>query len=172
MRASDASASSVWQLMSDAVFTETRPDNPDRAFIQSLVEQGARDVKLAMNPALESLNTILIDVAAGNVTCRFTAPSASVQGNGVVSGGTLTSMLDFGMALALLSELPAGRTCATISLTVNMLEAGHVGDFIAKARVDRLGSRVAFLSGDLFDADGDRRVAHASASFAVFDVRH
>ncbi|CAM2157908.1 Medium/long-chain acyl-CoA thioesterase YigI [Paraburkholderia tropica] len=157
--------------MNEVVIQTARPDNADRAFIQSLVETGAQEVELAMNPALAALKAVLIDAVPGTLSVRFTAPETSLQGNGVVSGGTLTSMLDFAMALALLSKLPVGRTCATITLTVNMLEAGHIGNFIARAKVDRLGGRIAFLSAELFDADGKRRVAHATASFAVFDVR-
>jgi uncharacterized protein (TIGR00369 family) len=80
-------------------------------------------------------------------------------------------MLDLAMALALLAKLPHGRTCATISLTVDMIEPGYVGDFIAAARVKRLGGRVSFVEADLYDETGTRRVASATAPFAVFDVR-
>ncbi|MGF6969387.1 uncharacterized protein (TIGR00369 family) [Paraburkholderia sp. WC7.3g] len=158
--------------MSEIINEKAQPDNPDRAFLQLIVERKSREVRLDMNPALASLNAVLLDAAPGVLSVRFRAPPDSIQGNGVVSGGTFTSMLDFAMALALLSKLPAGRTCATISLTVNMLEAGRIGDFVANARIDRLGGRVAFLSGDLFDHAGERRVAQATASFLVFDVRN
>ncbi|SFU26280.1 uncharacterized domain 1-containing protein [Paraburkholderia aspalathi] len=148
-----------------------RRDNPDRAFLHDLLSTQARDVPLDMNPVLVSLGATLLVGSGEALSIRFTAPEYSVQGNGVVSGGTLASMLDLAMALALLAQLPPGRTCATISLTVNMIEPGYVGDFVADARVKRLGGRVSFVEADLHDATGTRRVATATAPFAVFDVR-
>jgi uncharacterized protein (TIGR00369 family) len=157
--------------MVDSLETAVRPDNPDRAFIHKLLSAHAKNVTLDMNPALVSLRATLLVGSARALSIGFTAPDHSVQGNGVVSGGTLVSMVDLAMALSLLSKLPHGRTCATISLTVNMIEPGHVGDFVADARVKRLGGRVAFLEADLYDATRTRCVASATASFAVFDVR-
>jgi uncharacterized protein (TIGR00369 family) len=155
----------------EAASNVVRPDNPDRAFIQQTLASGVGNVALGMNPALRWLGATLLGGNRGALSIGFTAPTDSVQGNGVVSGGALASMLDMGMALALLSKLPYGRTCATISLTVNMLEPGHVGKFTVEARVKRLGGRIAFLEADLYDGGGVRCVANATASFAVFDVR-
>jgi uncharacterized protein (TIGR00369 family) len=148
-----------------------QPDNPDRAFIQQTLAAGMRNVALEMNPALIWLGATLLGGSKGALSIGFTAPGESVQGNGVVSGGALASMLDLAMALALLSRLPHGRTCATISLTVNMLEPGHVGRFAVEARVKRLGGRVGFLEADLYDGAAARCIANATASFAIFDVR-
>ncbi|MFT0174030.1 PaaI family thioesterase [Paraburkholderia mimosarum] len=148
-----------------------RPDNPDRAFLEQALAAGARDVPLDMNPALRWLGATLLRGTHGAVSIGFSAPRESLQGNGVVSGGALSSMLDLSMALALLSTLPHGRTCATISLTVNMLEPAHAGAFAVQARVKRLGGRIAFIEAELYDGTGARCVASATASFAVFDVR-
>ena len=159
--------------MADALEAEAnvRPDNLDRAFIQQTLAAGVGNVALAMNPALQWLGATLLGGSKGALSIGFTAPADSVQGNGVVSGGALASMLDLAMALALLSKLPHGRTCATVSLTVNMLEPGHVGKFAAEARVKRLGNRIAFLEADLYDRARVCCVANATASFAVVDVR-
>ncbi|WP_027802375.1 PaaI family thioesterase [Paraburkholderia dilworthii] len=157
--------------MAEISATTVARDNPDRALLHDLLSTQARNVALHMNPALISLGATLLIGNADSLSIGFTAPEHSVQGNGVVSGGTLASMLDFAMALALLSKLPQGRTCATISLNVDMIEPGYVGQFIADARVKRLGGRVSFVEADLYDATCARRVASATAPFAVFDVR-
>ncbi|MFP3563518.1 PaaI family thioesterase [Paraburkholderia sp. SIMBA_030] len=157
--------------MADVTEATVRRDNPDRAFLHDLLSAQASNVTLGMNPALTSLRATLLAGSAEALSIRFTAPDHSVQGNGVVSGGTLASMLDLAMALALLAKLPHGRTCATISLTVDMIEPGYVGDFIADARVKRLGGRVSFVEAYLHDAERTRCVATATAPFAVFDVR-
>lgn len=160
--------------MAEAFATAGRavqPDNPDRAFIQETLAAGVGNVALEMNPALMWLGATLLGGSKGALSIGFTAPSESVQGNGVVSGGAISSMLDLAMALALLSKLQHGRTCATISLTVNMLEPGYVGKFAVEARIKRLGGRIAFLEADLYDGARARCVASATASFAILDVR-
>lgn len=119
------------------------------------------------NPALISLSTQLIEIRKDELVFRFTAPHTATQGNGVVSGGTLASMLDLSMAMAVLSRLKPGFTCATISLTVNMLAAGREGHFVAVTGVERVGRQVAFAHAKLYDAEGSRLIANATSSLAV-----
>ncbi|SPO54618.1 Thioesterase superfamily protein [Pseudomonas sp. JV551A1] len=146
-------------------------DNPTRALVAGAVAGGRCNVPLDANPALVSLGAVLAEGRPGALQLRFEAPPSSTQGNGVVSGGTLASMLDIAMAMAVLSVLPPGRTCATTSLSVNMIAAGQAGAFLARASVDRSGRSVAFARADLYDADGQRLLATASSSLALFDER-
>lgn len=149
-------------------------DNSTRAFVQAAlaaVAAGSRDVPLDANPALVSLGTVLESGAPGDLTLRFTAPASAVQGNGAVAGGTLASMLDMAMAMAVLSVLPIGRTCATTNLSVNMIAGAQVGPLQVKANVDRSGRSVAFTRAALYDAAGERLLATASSSLAVLDER-
>lgn len=146
-------------------------DNPTRAHIAAAVEAGEAGAPLGANPALAALAPRLVRGRAGALEIRFTTPPDALQGNGVVGGGVLAGMLDAAMAIAVLSALPFGRTCATISLNVNMLAAARPGDLLAEAEVDRLGRSVAFVRASLFDAEHTRLVATASASFAIIEER-
>lgn len=146
-------------------------DNPTRAYIAELVSSGRRNVPIEINPAAASLSTLLVESRDGELVIRFTAPQSTTQGNGVVNGGTLASMLDFAMAMAVLSRLKPGFTCATISLTVNMQGAGQEGHFVAVAGVDRVGRQVAFAHAKLYDAEGSRLIANATSSLAVIAER-
>lgn len=145
-------------------------DNADRVLIHELIASARGNVPLRTNPALDALQTVFVHGSPGAVILRFSATVHSVQGNGVVAGGTLTSMLDFGMAFAVLSKLPPAKTCATISLTVNMQASARVGDFLVEANVSRVGGRVAFVRAELYDTERTRLIAEAVASFAVLDV--
>lgn len=149
----------------------SQEDNPTRAQVAEAVASGRSDVLLDFNPALTSLSTRLVEVRGDELVLRFTAPPTTTQGNGVVGGGTLASMLDLSMAMAVLSRLKPGFTCATISLTVNMQAAGHEGNFVAVAGVDRVGRQISFAHAKLFDADGARVIANATSSLAVIPVR-
>lgn len=146
-------------------------DNPTRAFMAEAVSSGRQNVPLEVNPALASLSALLVQSREGELVIRFTAPRTATQGNGVVGGGTLASMLDLAMAMAVLSRLKPGSTCATISLTVNMQAAAREGHFVAVAGVDRVGRQVAFAHARLYDAEGTQLVANASSSLAVIPVR-
>ena len=146
-------------------------DNPTRAYVAEAVSSGRRNVPLEVNPALASLSALLVESRDGELVIRFTAPRTATQGNGVVGGGTLASMLDIGMAMAVLSRLTPGYTCSTISLTVNMQSAGQEGHYIAVAGVDRVGRQVAFAHAKLYDAQSSRLIANATSSLAVTPER-
>jgi len=146
-------------------------DNPTRAYIANAVAAGGRNVPLDVNPALASLSALLLESEGAEVVIRFTAPQSATQGNGVVGGGTLANMLDLAMAMAVLAQLKAGHTCATISLTVNMQSAGQQGHFIAVARVDRVGRQIAFADARLYNAERSRLIANATSSLAVIPMR-
>ena len=112
---------------------------------------------------------MLVSVKQGELRLRLEAPASSTQGNGVVAGDSLASMLDLSMAMAVLSQLQPGRTCATISLTVNMMAAAQAGRILATASVERLGRNVAFARAALFDPKVQRLLASANSSRPLFE---
>jgi uncharacterized protein (TIGR00369 family) len=146
-------------------------DNPTRAHVAAAVAAGRRDVPLDTNPASASLGAVLREGKPGKLRLGFVAPPESTQGNGVIGGGTVASMLDLAMAMAVLSVLPPGRTCATINLSVNMMGAAKAGPLVATASVERVGRTVGFARASLFDASGERLLASGTSALAVFDER-
>lgn len=144
-------------------------DTLDRKFLASLLESGAENVAIETNPGFTSLETKLLSGRPGSLTIGFSAGEAASKGDGVVSGGTQAAMLDSAIALAVLSVLAPGQTCATITLTVNMMRSAPLGTLTARAKVDRIGRRVAFASAELFDA-ADRCVSSATSSLAVVNL--
>jgi uncharacterized protein (TIGR00369 family) len=104
------------------------------------------------------------------VELSYEVPEASVQGNGVVAGGTLMTMLDYAMAFAVLSKLSCGQTCATTSITVNMQAAAKPSRLIVRATIERVGRQVAFARAELCDPLRESLIASASASFFIMAV--
>lgn len=148
----------------------TVADDPTRSFICEALASDQRDVALTVNPAFRSLQAVLREGSLGNVRLAFTPGPDTVQGLGVVGGGTLANMLDCAIAVAVLSALPVGAVCTTISLTVNMMRGAPLGRFTAAASVDRLGRRVAFGQAQLFDAE-ERLIASATAALAIVPLK-
>lgn len=147
--------------------TQAPHDNPTRALVAEAIEQQRFDIALESNPFFISLATRLLDGKHGEVKLGFTAGPHTLQGNGVIGGGVLAQMLDIAMAVAALSTLPVGLTCATITMTVQMQRPAAPGPLTAIGTVERTGKRVAFTTAQLFDPAG-KLVASASSSFAVF----
>ncbi|WP_056837692.1 PaaI family thioesterase [Pseudomonas sp. Leaf127] len=146
-------------------------DNPDRALLERLLGEEASDVALEMTEHLRQLDVRLVKGSPGYLELSFRASGADLQGNNVVAGGTLMTMLDYAMAFAVLSQLPAGRTCATTSITVNMQSAAGPARLKVIGQVDRVGRQVAFARAELLDPESNKRVANACATFAVLECR-
>ena len=145
-------------------------DNPDRAFLERVIAEAQFDIPLELTPGLSALSARLIQGRPGAVELSYEVPESAIQGNGVVAGGTLMTMLDYAMAFAVLSKLSCGQTCATTSITVNMQAAVKPSRLKVSATVERVGRQVAFARAELFDPHRELLIASASASFFIMDV--
>lgn len=127
---------------------------------------GGHPVALNASPVMRQFGARFVGGETGALTLRFTAPTGSFQGNDVVGGGAVSTVLDLGMALAALSAIEPGSTCSTLSLTVDFLAPLREVDVTVDARVERLGRRAVFTSAVATDDDA-RRVAIATATHLV-----
>lgn len=145
-------------------------DNPDRALLEKILSEQIFDVALETTEVLKELGARLVNGTPGELEFSFLVTPKAVQGNGVVSGGALMTMLDYAMAYAVLSKLPCGKTCATTSITVNMLSAATPKLLKVTGTVDRVGRKVAFARSEVHDLDRNALIANASATFFVMNV--
>ncbi|WP_095059461.1 PaaI family thioesterase [Pseudomonas sp. Irchel s3f7] len=144
-------------------------DNPDRALLENLIKNQDFGVPLDMTPGLRELGAQLVKGEPGALELSFNVSDRSIQGNGVISGGTLATMLDYAMAYAVLSKLKVGKTCATTSITINMQAAVRPSLLRVIGVVDRVGRQVAFARSEIYD-DSNRLVANSTATFFIMDV--
>ena len=142
--------------------------NSDQAFIIEFMAADRQPAAIASNPLASLLRAQLLEAdAAGKAVLCFEPPADFVQGAGVLQGGAVATMLDFALAFAALAALPPERSCATASLTVNMMKAALPGKYIARGSVERLGSQVIFASAVLQREDNGQTVATATAVMPV-----
>ncbi len=125
--------------------------NPDHALIRDFLAGDGTPRPFDANPLARGLGTHLLaaDAREGSVTLAFTPGPQFLQGNGCVQGGSVAAMLDFALALAVLTRLAPGQSHSTVSFSVNLLRPTHVGRYIARGRIERLGSRLAFAHASL-----------------------
>ena len=106
---------------------------------------------------------IAFDRAAQTLRLGFEGKREFLNPMGIVQGGMLSAMIDDTMG-PLLIALGKGRMGTTIDLGVSFLRAVKPGPIEVEARIVRQGRNVAFLEGELFDAEGKLSV-RATASF-------
>jgi uncharacterized protein (TIGR00369 family) len=70
-----------------------------------------------------------------------------------IHGGAIASLIDTAAVTAVWTD-PKMQQSATISMTINYLNAGVATDLIATARVRKRGRRVASLSVEVVDESG------------------
>lgn len=119
-----------------------------------------------------TLDMHIVEVEDGRVVLESTPGRHLENTNGVVQGGYAASLLDMACGYAVISRLPAGKTCATLELKVSYhravrFEAGAVK---AEGKVTSLGSRAAFSEARLTDAAG-ALLSSATATFLITELR-
>ena len=143
--------------------------NADQALVRRFVQAPARPLAVDSNPLAVQLGGRLDawDAAARELTLRFCPGADAVQGNGVVQGGLVTAMLDFGLAFCVLALLEPPKVAVTVTLNVQFQQAVLPGDLEVRARIDRLGGRLAFASASISRAGSDEVLARATSTLAV-----
>ena len=119
-------------------------------------------------PAAELLGWKLVEIDPdeGTIEVAFTTKEQFLNPAGTVQGGFLAAMLDDTLGPALVQTLGDGEWAPTTDLHVQFLKPAEPGELRGTARIVRRGRDVAFLAGELRDAEGDL-VATATATAAI-----
>ena len=113
---------------------------------------------------------VSFDVERGELTTRYTPPPSFASPRGAVQGGLIAGFLDevMGGALLAVTEARFGATEQRLPLNLDMnltyLRMVPMETVTARGRVLKLGKRVAFLEGELFDKDGSLLVRATSSA--------
>jgi acyl-CoA thioesterase len=108
------------------------------------------------------------DAAKKEVTSAFTVRREYCHTNGTIAqGGFITAWLDAAMAHAVLHDSDHTLNVASLEIKVSFLERVGPGLGVAHGRVVRRGKRVAFMEGDLYNADGKLAAQATSTGMLV-----
>ena len=118
-----------------------------------------------------TLDMHIAEVEEGRVVLDSTPGRHLENTNGVVQGGYAASLLDMACGYAIISRLPAGKTCATLELKVAYHKAVRFesGPVKAEGKVTSLGKRAAFAEARLTDKAGTL-LSSATATFLVTEL--
>jgi uncharacterized protein (TIGR00369 family) len=149
--------------------TQKQIDNPDRAAIAAFIHDAAEGIFMDSSPLLKALKCQIIEASDKRIRLRFQPDTAYVQGNGVVCGGVVATMLDFALAFAGLTTCDKGESAVSISLNVNYLGPVLPGPVVVEANLVTNGFRIAQAEAKLFGPDG---VVLATATSPLAMKRH
>lgn len=86
-----------------------------------------------------------------------------------IHGGVFFTLLDTAMGRAVLSNLPAGRGCATIEAKINYFRPVQEGSITAHGKCVYMSRRTAYAEGELIDSEG-RVVAKSTGTFMLTET--
>lgn len=120
----------------------------------------------ALFESMGNFHILSYDAVAQTATAGFTVRREYCHTNGTIAqGGFITAWLDASMAQAVLHATDHKSGVASLEIKVSFLERVGPGEGRAIGRVVRLGKRVAFMEGELFNPDG--KLAARATSTAV-----
>lgn len=142
--------------------------NKDHRLVRGFLAGDRVPVPIDTNPLAIDLGARIesLDEVSGSARLSFAPGERFLQGGGVIQGGIVAAMLDFGLAFALFARLPEDRMGSTASLTVDLLKPVRPGHHQVRARLTRLGGRLAFANAEL-GPEGGEPLATASAVMVV-----
>ncbi|MFC3226485.1 PaaI family thioesterase [Marinibaculum pumilum] len=126
---------------------------------------------MPMPPCARLLGWRLIeqDPDAGRIRVGFEGRPEFCNPAGLIQGGLLAAMLDDTMGPALVVASRGRLYCTTIDMNVSYLAPVRPGPLEGRARVVEAGRTIAFLEGELVDAEG-RVLLRATSSARVLEA--
>lgn len=107
---------------------------------------------------------------SGQIRVQYEATKDFLNPMGNVQGGFIAAMLDDTLGPALVTMCEADEFGPTLELKVNFIRPVKPGTLIGTGRVVHRGGTVAFLAGELHNAEGEL-VAIATATARVIRVK-
>ena len=127
-----------------------------------LAEMAREDVPMVGMLAME-----VESVQAGAVTIRVPYRDEFVRPGGTVSGAVMMAVADFAMYGVVLSLIGRVELAVTTNLSINFLRRPPPGDVLAKARILKLGKRLAVGEVLLHGGNDEDLVAHVTSTYSI-----
>ena len=97
-------------------------------------------------------------IEAGRVEGHMKIDLKHKQQHGFLHGGVTATLLDIVMGFSAYSLVDKNQGVVTANLDVDFLHPGVGEEVIARGRVDKIGSKLAYCSADLFVRSGDEEM--------------
>jgi uncharacterized protein (TIGR00369 family) len=102
---------------------------------------------------------------------RLPANGEFLRPGGTISGPAMMALADYAMYAAILATIGPVELAVTTNLNINFLHKPAPGDLLAKARLIKLGKRLAVGDVPVYGEEGTHMVAHATATYSIPPAR-
>ncbi len=103
-------------------------------------------------------------------TLRLTIRPALLNPVGFLSGVAAFTLIDYGMASALIEHMTPDERCATLNIAINYLRTAREGDIVCTTTLDRRTRANATMRSEVVHEGGDV-LATAIGTYAIFPAR-
>ena len=119
--------------------------------------QAIRDGGVPPPPAADALGLELREVRDGATVFSFRPDGRFDNGTGLVHGGILSAVADFGVTTAIMSALPAGSGLVTSNLNVTFVRPLAIGgeNVTCEGSAIHIGQTVAHAEATIRDSSGE-----------------
>jgi uncharacterized protein (TIGR00369 family) len=118
-------------------------------------------------PLVGALAMEVESVLPGSVTIRVPYREEFVRPGGTISGPVLMAVADFAMYGVVLSLIGRVDLAVTTNLSINFLRRPPPGDVVARARILKLGKRLAVGEVLLHAGEQEDLVAHVTSTYSI-----
>ena len=115
----------------------------------------------------ESGDLRLEGIAPMSATLRLTYHPKHLRPGGTISGPTMFGVCDAALYVAILAEIGPVANAVTTSASINFLRKPAPVDLIGKARLIKLGKRLAVGEVTLYSDGESEMVAHATGTYSI-----
>ena len=109
----------------------------------------------------------LEEIAPMSATLRLTYHPRHLRPGGTISGPTMFGVCDAALYVAILNEMGPVSHAVTTSASINFLRKPAPVDLIGKAKLIKLGKRLAVGEVALYSDGESEMVAHATGTYSI-----
>ena len=106
-------------------------------------------------------------IAPGEAVLRLDPDGSHIRPGGTISGPTLFSLADLAAYAVILAHIGPVALAVTTNLTINFLRKPEVEPLVGKARILKLGKRLAVVEIAIEAASGGDVLAHATTTYSI-----
>lgn len=118
-------------------------------------------------PMAGMLDLEVTSVLPGEVTVRVPYRDEFIRPGGTISGPVMMTAADFAMYGVVLSLIGRVDLAVTTNLNINFLRRPVPGDVLARARILKLGKRLAVSEVHVHGGEREELVAHVTGTYSI-----
>lgn len=112
---------------------------------------------------------VVIDsITTHETVMRMQHDDSVIRPGGTVSGPAMFKLADLAVYAAILAVMgEAGLLAVTTNMSINFMSKPLPGDIVARARLMKMGARLAVAEASIHSAGSDVLIAHAVATYSL-----